>query len=182
MADPNVPILQRPAGVARRADSETGHPRRAAPRPLTVVIANSYKRARRSIDPPSQLRSLKDTNVVHAETDVDMTVGESEAAAWTAALLPLVKGKTTMDEAKMVHTSDALSEVERANERGIIPPGVLKESALADTVRRLGELEDVPLGDVYGLRKRARTLAERWREMFGEEVVDLQRSIFLHAS
>lgn len=60
--------------------------------------------------------------------------------------------------------------------------GTRQESALADTVRRLGELEDVPLGDVYGLRKRARTLAERWREMFGDEVVDLQRSIFLHAS
>jgi hypothetical protein len=58
--------------------------------------------------------------------DVDDTVMESETAAWTAALLPLVKGKTTIDEVKMALTSDALSEVERANKRRTIPPGVLK--------------------------------------------------------
>jgi hypothetical protein len=134
------------------------------------------------------------------DVDVDVSVRESEASAWTVALLPLVKGKTTMDEIKMAYTSLALSEVERANERGSIPPGVLKvscassfqrsgcagvltevrqESALADTVRRLGELEDIPLGDEHGLRRRARTLADRWREMYGDEVVDLQRGVFL---
>ena len=48
------------------------------------------------------------------------------AAAWTAALLPLVKGKTTMDRAKMAHTNLALREVERANEGGQLSPGVLK--------------------------------------------------------
>jgi len=55
-----------------------------------------------------------------------------------------------------------------------------QESALADTVRRLGELESVPLGDLYGLRPRARTLAHRWREAFGDDVVDLQREVLLH--
>jgi hypothetical protein len=55
-----------------------------------------------------------------------------------------------------------------------------QESALADTVRRLGELESVPFGDVYSLRTRARTLADRWREAFGDEVVDLQRGVLLH--
>jgi hypothetical protein len=59
---------------------------------------------------------------------------------------------------------------------------ICQESALADTVRRLGELEEVPLDDVHELRRRARTLAESWRKTFGDEVVDLQRSIFLHAS
>lgn len=49
-------------------------------------------------------------------------------------------------------------------------------------MRRLGELDGVPLGDVYGLRVRARTLAEQWREAFGDEVVDLQRGVFLHVS
>lgn len=58
----------------------------------------------------------------------------------------------------------------------------LQESALADTVRRLGELEGVPLGDVYGLRVRARTLAERWREAFGGGVVDLQQGVLLRVS
>ena len=55
-----------------------------------------------------------------------------------------------------------------------------QESALADTVRRLGELESVPLGDLYGLRPRARTLAHRWKEAFGDDVVDLQREVLLH--
>jgi hypothetical protein len=47
-------------------------------------------------------------------------------------------------------------------------------------VRRLGELDGVPLGDAYGLRVRAQTLAEQWRESFGDEVVDLQRGALLH--
>ena len=54
-----------------------------------------------------------------------------------------------------------------------------QESALADTVRRLGDLEGVPLGDVHRLRERARTLADRWKDAFGDEVVDLQRGILL---
>jgi hypothetical protein len=53
---------------------------------------------------------------------------------------------------------------------------------LADTVRRLGELESVPFRDVHGLRRRARTLADRWREAFGDEVVDLQRGVLLHST
>ena len=49
-------------------------------------------------------------------------------------------------------------------------------------MRRLGELDGIPFGDVYGLRVRARTLAEQWREAFGDEVVDLQREVLLHVS
>jgi len=154
-----------------------------------MVIANSYGSAHGSLEPPSQRR----TPEAHAAgTDIRPAadtvlaeaadIGESKAAAWTAALLPLVKGKMNMDEAKMAQTNDALGEVERADKRDSITSEVLKESALADTVRRLGELEGVPLGDVHGLRTRARTLAKRWREAFGDEVVDLQRGILLHVS
>lgn len=57
-----------------------------------------------------------------------------------------------------------------------------QESALADTVRRLGELESVPFGDAHRLRARARTLADRWRDAFGDEVVDLQRGVLLPVS
>jgi hypothetical protein len=57
-----------------------------------------------------------------------------------------------------------------------------QESALADTVRRLGELESVPFGDLHRLRARARTLADWWRDAFGDEVVDLQRRVFLTVS
>jgi hypothetical protein len=140
------------------------------------------------------------------DKDEDASVRESKQAAaaaeWTAALLPLVKGKTTMDGAKMALTSTALRDVERANEGGHLSSGILKvrrkklfkrrlevltikicqESALADTVRRLGELEEVPLEDVYELRRRARTLAESWRKTFGDEVVDLQRGVLLLTS
>jgi hypothetical protein len=48
-------------------------------------------------------------------------------------------------------------------------------------VRRLSELESIPLGDMHSLRERAWTLADRWREAFGEEVVDLQHEVLLHA-
>lgn len=49
-------------------------------------------------------------------------------------------------------------------------------------MRRLGELDGVPFGDVHGLRVRARTLAELWTEAFGDETVDLQRGVLLHVS
>jgi hypothetical protein len=58
-----------------------------------------------------------------AETNVS---DDEAAAAWTAALLPLVKGKTTMDGARLAQTSDALSEVERADIRGGLVRDVLK--------------------------------------------------------
>ena len=60
-------------------------------------------------------------------TNADVpTESEEEATAWTGALLPLVKGKTTMDKAGMARTSDALGKVERASDRGIINLGMLK--------------------------------------------------------
>ena len=49
-------------------------------------------------------------------------------------------------------------------------------------MRRLGELEGDPFGEAYSLRVRARTLAERWRKAFGDEVVDLQREVLLRVS
>jgi hypothetical protein len=64
----------------------------------------------------------------------------------------------------------------------VLTTAICQESALADTVRRLGELEEVPLEDVYELRRRARTLAESWRKTFGDEVVDLQRGVLLLTS
>lgn len=58
----------------------------------------------------------------------NVNISESKAAAWTAALLPLVKGKTKMDELKMAFTSDALCEVERANRGGSLTREVLMVS------------------------------------------------------
>jgi hypothetical protein len=52
------------------------------------------------------------------EAAAETNVSDEAAAAWAAALLPLVKGKTTMDGARLAQTSDALSEVERADIRG----------------------------------------------------------------
>lgn len=46
-------------------------------------------------------------------------------------------------------------------------------------MRRLGELDSVPFGDLYDLRVRARTLAGQWREAFGDEVVDSQLGVLL---
>lgn len=111
-----------------------------------MVIANSYMPAHRILEPPrqrstSQLKSSNDTAdavprppasaslaFVEAAPETNISVGEA-AAAWTAALLPLVKGKTTMDEARIAQTSDALGEVERANQRGGLARDVLKVSA-----------------------------------------------------
>jgi len=72
-------------------------------------------------------------NVGESESEAVVNAGESEseaavAAAWTSALLPLVKGKTRLDRAKMALTSEALGEVERADERGGIAREVLKVS------------------------------------------------------
>ena len=76
-------------------------------------------------------------------------VSESEAAAWTAAILPLVKGKTTMDGQKMEQISDALGEVERASQRGSITREVLKVS-MAGRARELADWQHWALGERAG--------------------------------
>jgi len=53
---------------------------------------------------------------------------ETEATTWTAALLPLVKGKKTMDEERMVRVSDTLGKVEHASDQGLITLDMLKVS------------------------------------------------------
>lgn len=176
--------VARPAGAARRKSGEDWLSRRAAgpaaARPPTIVFANSlsYGHVRRTLEPPSRRRSpsLNDTDdpnvVLNDVTDANENASEA-AAAWAVALLPLVKGKTPTDDAGMARTSDTLREVEHASDQGLISLGMLKESALADTVRRLSELEDVPLGDAYGLRDRARTLSEQWRDRFGDGLLSL---------
>lgn len=64
-----------------------------------------------------------------ANANVRKSGSESEAAAaWTAALLPLVKGKIMLDKAKIGLTSEALGEVERANKRASFTREVLKVS------------------------------------------------------
>jgi len=115
-----------------------------------VVIANSHGLPHRVLEPPrqpspsSQVKSSNDTAaavpcpppasaslaLVEAAAETRTSDGEAAALAWTAALLPLVKGKTTMDEARMAQTSDALGEVERANQRGGLARDVLRVSAL----------------------------------------------------
>ena len=105
-----------------------------------VVLANSHRSVpHRILEPPSRRRSptedaadaaprpLEDDSVTLVKA-ANVCVSESEAAAWTAAILPLVKGKTVMDGAKMEQTSDALGEVERASQRGSITREVLKVS------------------------------------------------------
>ena len=61
---------------------------------------------------------------------------ESEAAvAWTAALLPLVKGKIMLDKTMIARTSVALGEVEHTNKRGGFAREVLK---VCKSVSKLG--------------------------------------------
>jgi hypothetical protein len=129
--------LQRPAGVTKGEAADSWRSRNGPGR--VVVIANSYRSAPpRSLEPPSRRRSPKDAaDVAFRPTDANSvaldevaneSIGESEAAAWTAALLPLVKGKITVDEAKMAQSSDVLGEVERADLRGRIAREVLTVS------------------------------------------------------
>jgi len=114
-----------------------------------MVIANSHGFPHRMLEPPrqpspsSQVKPSDDTadaapcppastSLALVEAAAETRISDGEVAAtWTAALLPLVKGKTTMDEARMAQTSDALGEVERANQRGGLARDVLKVSALA---------------------------------------------------
>ncbi|KAH9172113.1 hypothetical protein EDB89DRAFT_995275 [Lactarius sanguifluus] len=118
--------MARPAG---RKNSEGGPSKRAP----TMVFANtlSYGHVRRTLEPPSRRTSpsLDDTDdplVVPDDDTTNADANENEADAWTVALLPLVKGKMTMDEAGMVRTSDTLSKVEHASEQALITLGMLK--------------------------------------------------------
>lgn len=120
-------MLQRPANAARRKSEGK------APRPPTIVPVNtlSYGHVRGILQPPSRRRSpsLNDTDntsvVFNDITNAEAPNESEEAAAWTVALLPLVKGKTTMDKAGMARTSDTLGKVERASDRGLINLGML---------------------------------------------------------
>jgi hypothetical protein len=126
--------FQRPAGAARRKSNGVGV---TALRPPKVVFVNtlSYGHVRRTLQPPSERRSpsLNDTDdpsvVFDDISNVDVVnEKENEAAAWTVALLPLVKGKTTMDEAGLARTSDTLGKVEHASDQDLITLDMLKVS------------------------------------------------------
>jgi hypothetical protein len=106
-----------------------------------AVIPNSHRSTPRILEPPSRRRSPKDAaadeafgppleadGVALVDSIANARISESEAAAWTAALLPLVKGKIMLDKTKIARTSDALGEVERANQRGSFAREVLKVS------------------------------------------------------
>lgn len=82
--------------------------------------------------------------VVAAPVDdaANAKVSESEAAAWTAELLPLVKGKIALDKAKIARTGDALREVERAHQRGSFTREVIKVSKVVTV--KLGASPRVP--------------------------------------
>jgi hypothetical protein len=149
-------VLQRPAGASRRGAAEGWRSQNGAARVGALVIPNSHGPARRSIEPPRppspQRKSSDDTADaappsrpaadVALESSVEavksnMNDGEA-AAAWTASLLPLVKGKTSMDEAQMARTNAALAEVERADQqRGGIAREVLKVSSAPCNIRSL---------------------------------------------
>ena len=106
-----------------------------------MVVPNSHRTTPRILEPPSRPRSPKDAAADEALRPLDAanaSMSESEAAAaWTATLLPLVKGKIMLDKTKIAQTSDALGEVERANERGSFAREVLKVSK--NTNQRLGQ-------------------------------------------
>lgn len=101
---------------------------------MVVVNTLSYGHVHRTLEPPSRRRSpssLNDTDepsvVFDDISNADVVIeNENEVAAWTVALLPLVKGKTTMDEAGMARTSDTLGKVEHASDQGLITPDMLK--------------------------------------------------------
>ncbi|KAH9995198.1 hypothetical protein BJV74DRAFT_830415 [Russula compacta] len=124
--------LARPAGMAKRESAEGRRSQNGTARPGVAVIANSHGSTRRSIElpPPQQQQPNEDAaaDVALMASTEAANVSESEASAWTAVLLPLVKGKTKMDETKMAQTSDALGEVERANWWGVMAQEVLKVS------------------------------------------------------
>ena len=115
----------------------------------------SYGHTHGILEPPVRRRSpsliLDDTTttdepsvVFNDITNADLPSGDSdEAAAWTVALLPLVKGKTTMDEMGMARTSDTLRKVELASDRGLVTLGMLE-------VRRF--FFDSSAGGAFGLR------------------------------
>ena len=147
--------MKREAGDGSRFQNGSGG--------VVVIPTNSHRSTpRRILEPPSRRRSPKDAaadEVLTPPIEVDGVVSvdtanagksESEVAAWTAALLPLVKGKIELDRAKIARTSDILGEVERAHQRGIFTREVLKVSK----VLKLGQIltEDWLTGNV-GFRR-----------------------------
>lgn len=133
LTDNNYLGLQRPGGAAKREAADSSRFQNGV-----LVIPNSQRSTPRILEPPSRRRSPKDAadeafrpleadGVVPIDT-AKAGINEGEAAAWTAALLPLVKGKIVMNKAMIAQTSNILCEVERANQRGRFAREVLKVS------------------------------------------------------
>ena len=103
-----------------------------------VVIANSHRTAPLpGLELPSRNRSPSHGDVADEALhppDADNMVlveaanGESEATAVTAALTPVVKGKSTLDRTRMVRINDAPGEVNRANKRRSVAREVVNVS------------------------------------------------------
>ena len=118
--------LQRPAGAAKREAADRLCFQNGAG--VIVSIPNSHRSTPRILEPPSRRRSPKDAADEALVDAANARISEGEAAAWTAALLPLVKGKTMLNKTEIAQTSNALVEVERANQRGSFAGEVLKVS------------------------------------------------------
>jgi hypothetical protein len=118
-------------------DAHSLHPQNGAD--TEVVIANSHRSTPPPIlELPSRNRSpspevVADEALHPSDADgmvlveaANGDISESEATALTAAPTPLVKGKTTLDETRMVRY--APGEVDRASERGSVAREVLNVS------------------------------------------------------
>lgn len=108
---------------------------------MVFVNTLSYGHVRRTLQPPSRRSSpsLNDTdglsvvfddisNAADLVKEEEAKEDENQAATWTVALLPLVKGKTTMDAAGLARTSDTLGQAEHASDQGLITLDMLKVS------------------------------------------------------
>jgi hypothetical protein len=103
-----------------------------------VVIANSHKSAPLpNLELPSRNRSPSQGDVgdeaLHPPDADDMVLveaanGESEATAVTAALTPVVKGKSTLNRTRMGRFINAPGEMNRANERRSVAREVVNVS------------------------------------------------------
>ncbi|KAG6813185.1 hypothetical protein H0H92_013305 [Tricholoma furcatifolium] len=94
-------------------------------------------------------------------TTPEKVVEEELVEVWTLKINRLLKGKISFTKPDLRDLQDMLQRISVVLQRGGID--VKTAGALRDNLVKLSDMQDIPFGDEYGLRRHALKLVKRWK-------------------
>lgn len=104
-----------------------------------------------------------DTSAVHnslAHKKLRLDISEEQMQRWILSLQRLVKGKIRFTEEALEQLSAMLTQIDSVKKE--LDNNIPIVKSLREIIHQLAELHDIPFGDPYMLRKRARFMAHQW--------------------